>query len=257
VNDRNMSQPLAGETWVGDDVVEAKPKSDGVLMWLGGAQIMMVVIGLFVVLAVIGGGYLLMHGKSSGVKRPPKISLIPSTPPNPPPPKEEKKPEPPKEQKEVKEVQQAPPKNAPPAPPSQTLKMDGPAGDAPSNFGGGKITSDDLSKVAQGDKDGGGAPEAPKGMFDPFENFGTLARGEFQRYLSKNKDIAQTRYKVRVAVWVAANGHIERTEILKGTGDAEADAAIQKALGSMGSLSDAPPKGMPMPIRLLLQVNNR
>ncbi|MBL8490133.1 MAG: hypothetical protein JNM82_05075, partial [Rhodocyclaceae bacterium] len=85
---------------------------------------------------------------SGAPKRPPKISLLPDKPPPPPPPpKIEKKPEAPKEQKEVKVEQQAP-KDAPP--PDPTLKMEGAAGEGPSMFAAGRVTSDDLSKLGAG-----------------------------------------------------------------------------------------------------------
>jgi protein TonB len=206
--------------------------------WLIGAVIVVVVASLGF------GVYHLLSGKSSGVRKPPKISLIPMTPPP-------KKPEPPKEQKDVKEVPQAPPKNAPPAPPSQELKMDGPAGDGPSAFSAGKITSEDLSNIGK-PGGGGGEPEPPKGMFNPFTNYATLLKGELQRFLAKNKDLRQRAYKVEVRVWVNASGNLIRHELVGSAGDAELDESIRQALGSLGALSDVPPEKMPMPIRLRL-----
>jgi periplasmic protein TonB len=219
---------------------------------------LMLALGLAVLVILMGLGiYQLMSGQSGPPKKPPKISLIPSTPPPPPPPpKEEPKPEPPKEIKEVKEIPQAPPKDAPPAPPSQELKMDGPAGDGPSAFSAGKITSEDISKIGQGGA-GGGEPEPAKGLFNPFTSYGTLLKGEMQRYLARNKDLRQRAYKVQVRVWVDASGHVTRHELADSTGDAELDEAIRTALGAMPAVSDPPPANMPMPIRLRLSAVGR
>jgi protein TonB len=257
VSEQQLNQPLAGEAWVGDDVAQAKPKSDGVLMWLGGAQIIMILVGLFVVLAVVGGGYMLMHGKSSGGKKGPKISLIPmAPPPPPPPPKEEKKPEPPKEQKEVKEVPQAPPKNAPPAPPSQDLKMEGAAGTGPSAFGSGSVTNENQIP-GSGGGGGGGVPEHNKDMFDAYGNYDNLTKGELQRFLARSKDLQQRAFKVKVHLWVTGSGALKRYEVVGSTGDTDLDETIRQALATLKELSTPPPENMPMPIRLRLTVSGR
>lgn len=218
-------------------------------------QNLLIGLGICLVLAILVlGGYYLLSGKSGGVKKPPKISLIPTTPPPPPPPpKEEKKPEPPKEQKEVKEVPQAPPKEAPPAPATPDLKMDGPAGDGPSAFSSGKITSEDLSKFGTG----GGGDGGGKGLFNPFTNYATMIKGELQRYLSKNKDLRQKAYKVEVHVWVAADGRLTRHDLIGSTGDSDMDEAIRQALAQMGTFTGGPPADMPMPVRLRLKAGGR
>ena len=184
----------------------------------------------------------LMSGKSSGPKKPPKISLIaPPPPPPPPPPKFEKKPDPPKEQKEVK-VDQPVPKDTPP--PSPELKMDGPAGSGPSAFAAGKITSDDLSKV------GTGTGGEKGGLFNPFNNYSNLLKGELQRYLSKNNALRRRRYAIEVKVWVSPSGALKRYELTGTTDDSDTDQAIQQALASLSGFNENPPANMPQPIRL-------
>lgn len=214
-------------------------------------------VGVTVTVVALGGAlYLAMSGKSAPTRKAPKISLIAAAPPPPPPPpKEEKRPEPPKQPDEIKEVQQAPPKEAPPAPASQDLKMDGPAGDGPSAFSSGTITNEDLSKVGKGD--GGGGGDEGQGLFNPHTNYATLLKGELQRYLARNKDLRPKVYRIQVHVWVDGSGHLTRHEIVGSTGDTDLDAALGAALAGMGAFSDAPPKSMPMPIRLRLQASGR
>jgi protein TonB len=211
-------------------------------------------IVFFVLLALIGWGISsLLGGKASGQAKAPKISLMPSTPPPPPPPpKEEKRPEPPKDQKEVKMEQPNLPKDAPQAPPSQDLKMDGPAGDGPSAFSSGKITSDDISNVGKG-----GAAPVVSGMFNPFNNYATAIKGEIQRYLARNKDLRHRAYRLDVQLWVGRDGALSRYDLLGSTGDTEVDDLIRQSLAGLSNFSQVPPERMPQPIRLRLITGGR
>ena len=213
-------------------------------------------LGALLVLARMAYGvYKLVAGKTAATHKAPKISLIPTTPPPPPPPpKEPPKPEPPKEQKEVKVDQPAPPKEAAPAPPSQELKMDGPAGDGPSAFSSGKITSENLPNQGTG---GQVTPPAVKGLFDPNKNYATLAKGELQRHLSRNKDLRQRSYRVEVHVWVGRDGKVTRHELIGSSGDTDIDEVIRQTVAGLTEFSQAPPERMPQPIRLLIVTGNR
>jgi TonB family protein len=187
--------------------------------------------------------------KSKAPPKPPKIALLaPDTPPPPPPPppKFEKKPDPPKEQKEMK-VEQPVQQKVEQAP-SPELKMDGPAGDGPSAFAAGAITSEDLSKVGSG-KGGPGGPAAG-GMFSPFNGYANLLKGELQRYLGKQAALKRRQYVVDVEVWVSADGKLQRFELLGSAGDGDIDAALRAAITALPAFSQAPPSNMPQPIRL-------
>jgi len=202
---------------------------------------------VLLVLALIGLGLRsLLSGSSGAPKKPLKISLIPSTPPPPPPPKEEKKPEPPKEQKEVKVEQPVEQKDAPP--PAPSLKMEGQAGDGPSAFAAGKVTSEDLSKLGAGGKGG---------LFDPFNNYAGLIKGELQRLLGKRNELRRRPYRVEVRVWVGADGSLERSELLGSSGDQDVDQAIRQALAALPAFSEGPPANMPQPIKLRIVTRGR
>lgn len=202
-------------------------------------------LGLFAagvaVLALIAWGvYSFVSKIDDKPRKPPKISLMPSTPPPPPPPpKEEKKPEPPKEQNKPPPMEQ--PKMAPAAP-SADLKMDGPAGDGPSAFSAGKITNEDLSNTGKG--------PGTSGAFSPFIYYANLMKGELQRQLTRNKELRELAYKADVQVWVNRDGSVSRFDLLKGTGDAELDEMLKKAIAASTAFSAAPPEKMPQPIRL-------
>lgn len=206
-------------------------------------------IGTIVVLALamLAYGVSGLLGSKSGLKKKaPKITLLTPAlppPPPPPPPKYEKKPEPPKEQKEMKVDQPAEKKVD--QQPSPELKMDGPAGDGPSSFAAGNITSEDLSKLGTG-KAGG----EKTGMFNPFTNYASMTKGELQRYLGKNNSLRRRHYSVEVQVWVDAAGLLKRFELIGSSKDSDTDEAIRTALAALPSFSQPPPASMPQPIRL-------
>lgn len=204
----------------------------------GGRRQVVVLTLILVAMALVGWGvWSALQGTSKRPPKPPKITLLAPPPPPPPPPKVEKKPDPPKEQKEVK-VEQPVPKPTPPQP-TPELKMDGPAGDGPSAFAAGKITSDDVSKIGVG-----------TGMFNPFNNYASLLKGELQRYFAKNNALRRRRYSIEVHVWVAEGGEIKRFELVGSSGDGDTDGAIHQALLALPAFNQKPPPNMPQPIRL-------
>jgi protein TonB len=209
-------------------------------------NLIIMAVVVIVILALVGWGLSSMFGgKTSGVKKPPKISLIPSTPPPPPPPpKEEKRPEPPKEQKEVKMNEEK--KDQPPADPS--LKMEGAAGDGPSMFAAGKVTSEDLSRVGTGT---GGS------LVNPFNTYAMTIKGELQRQLAKRSELKRRQYKVEILLWVADDGRIKHYELLGSTKDDETDESIRAVLAALPSFSEAPPAKMPLPIKLRIVASGR
>lgn len=186
----------------------------------------------------------LLDGNSQKKIKAPKISLLtPPPPPPPPPPKVEKKPpEPPKDQKEIK-IDQPVAKVAAPVD-APALKMDGPAGDGPSNFASGNITSEDLSKIGTGTGTGKGA------LSNPFGDYAVLLKGELQRYLSKNNSLRRRQYRIEVRVWVDPDGKLKRSELIGTSGDGDTDDEIRQALAALPSISALPPANMPQPIRL-------
>jgi protein TonB len=200
---------------------------------------------VIVVIAIVGFGLKsLLGGSGSAAKKPPKISLLPMTPPPPPPPpKEEKKPEP-KEQKEVK-IEQPDKKNEPPADP--TLKMEGAAGDGPSMFAAGKVTSEDLSRLGAGNN----------GLLNPFNTYATSIKGELQRLLARRAELKRRPYRIEVHVWVNNDGRMKQFELLGTTNDGDTDDAIRSVLAALPAFSEPPPAKMPQPIRLRIVAGGR
>jgi len=240
-----------------DDIFQSQATKNATDKKSSAGTLLAVLIGLLV-LGLLAWGLMSMMGKSEkpAQKKPPKITLVtpPPPPPPPPPPKLEKRPEPPKEQKEMK-VDQAVVKQEQ-APPTPELKMEGAAGDGPSAFGAGKVSNEDLSKIGKsttgpvGTGGPSGAISSKSSMLNPLANYANMLKGEMQRYLSKNNALKRRKYAIDISVWVSVGGGMERFELLGTTGDTDTDAAIKKAIAELPGFTQAPPAGMPQPIRL-------
>jgi protein TonB len=203
--------------------------------------------------AMLLAAYFVMGmGKKHTARSAPKITLLTPPappPPPPPPPKFEKKPDPPKEQ--IKVEQPVPKQDSPP--PSPELKMDGPAGNGPSAFAAGKITSEDLSHV------GAGKPGGEGGKRDNWQetNYENLAKGEISRYLrnaTRNRRQGNLRYTADFLIWASPSGAIQRFKLLKSTRDSDTDALISEVMAGLASLSAGPPPSMEQPIKLRVRI---
>jgi protein TonB len=178
-----------------------------------------------------------------------KIKILPDTPPPPPPPPPK---EPPKEQpkEQPKEMKVEPPKpQEAPQPPAEALKMEGPAGDGPSPFSAGPVTNDYKGGEVS-TKIGG------KKSMAAFAWFTGQIKTQIEDALAAEKGLANAQYRLVVHVWVAPNGHIDKTELQGSSGNAEIDALIRKTLNGLNKLGDAPPDDMPQPVKLRITSKN-
>ncbi|MCB5190612.1 TonB C-terminal domain-containing protein [Methylobacillus arboreus] len=200
-------------------------------------------IGLVVLLlAVLGYGVYSLVSSKPGPKKPPvtTIKIMPDTPPPPPPPKEPPKEQPKEEPKEIK-VEQPKPVEAPPEP--QNLKMEGDAGDAPSAFGAGKVTSD-YSGGDVGVKIGGS-----KGL-SAYAWYTGKIKASIEAAIAEQKELAREQYRIVVQLWLAKDGQVEKIELVNGSGDQKKDELLRQALNSIKRMPEAPPEDMPQPVKL-------
>lgn len=205
------------------------------------------------VLALVAGGFLVrsMIGKGGdGPKRQNvKIAVLPDTPPPPPPPpKEEKKPEPKPEENKPQPQEQPKPVEAPPEP--QQLKMEGAAGDGPSAFGAGSVSSE-YKGGAIGTGGGGTVGDRLAAS-----SYGNATKRELQAHLNREDGLRRAGdYKVPMAIWIRADGTLERFELLGSSGNPETDELLRKAMGRFTGFRNLPPPHMAWPMRL--QLTNR
>lgn len=210
------------------------------------------IVPAVLVLALVGIGWLIagqMGQGGSGPKRQTvKIAVLPDTPPPPPPPpKEEKKPEP-KPEENKPQPQEQKPVEAPPEP--QQLKMEGAAGDGPSAFSAGSVSSE-YKGGAIGSGAGGSLGDRMAAM-----NFGNAAKRDLNAYLNRDESLRKAGdYKLSIALWLRPDGTLERQELQGSSGNAETDEQIRKALARFPGFRTPPPPNMVWPMRL--QLSNR
>lgn len=216
--------------------------------WLLRGLIAVVAVALLVGLALWLQN---MLGAPTAAKRQvAKISILPDTPPPPPPPKEEKKPEPPKD--EPKQVmREAPVKQDAPKPANEPIKMEGQAGDGPSAFGAGTVTSE----YKGGAPVVGAASSAGSGIDRAQERFyANAVRQLLHDEIEKNLRPEAGELVATFSVWIEPDGSIRRFELIP-TGDAARDTDLRSAFDqTMRRLRLPTHNGLQQPMRFKLSV---
>ncbi len=181
--------------------------------------------------ALVWGVMHMSHGPDGPKRQVARITILPDTPP-PPPPTPEKKPQP-KETPSRQQQQQAPKQEAPPVP--AALKMEGPAGDAPSGLVAGEVKQDYIG----GDIGNGSRYSAYVARLEQ----------QIQAELTRKKLRVNN---VKLFVWLRPDGSVEKLTVAGGDGDAE--KAVRLALAELSRVDEAPLSDMPMPVGLQVSV---
>jgi protein TonB len=152
-----------------------------------------------------------------------------------------------------------PPEDAPPPPPPPEEKIEDPLpkdtpdpsptpDQAPQNLGldaDGSAGSDAFGLAARH----GGADLLGTGTAI-FGRYTSLLRDAVQDRLSADDEVRKGSYSAVIRIWLSADGHVERAMLAQSTGKPELDAAIQRSLGQLTKVAEAPPLEMPQPITL-------
>jgi protein TonB len=72
-------------------------------------------------------------------------------------------------------------------------------------------------------------------------------------FLSSREEVRASSYSVVVQVWINEDGHLGRYEIVGSSGNTKLDQALQLALDDLSKFDQAPPEGMPQPVRLRIK----
>ena len=193
-----------------------------------------------VLLVVVGiAGYFAVSGlggtKAPAAPKVQEISLVQPPPPPPPPPKVEEPP-PPEQVIEQPEPEPEPVADEAPADeaaPGDELGLDAEGGAGSDGFG------------LRGKKGGRGLI----GGGDRNRWYAGVITRELQGLLADNEAAHGDKYAVVVKLWIAADGRIDRFELLDSTGSGDGDNALRKSLSAL-HLKDHPPEDLPQPIKL-------
>lgn len=198
-------------------------------------------VGVAVVGSVCAGLVALISGflggEPSNKKLVQQISLI--APPPPPPPKVEPPPEPEVEEVKLEEPEPVP-EDVPEAPSDEP-----PPGDLLGLDADGTGGADGFGLVGRK-----GGRSLLGGGGDPYSYYGNVVTQLIQEFLFERGDIRSKKYSVKVKLWLAPTGRIERVELMNSTGDPDVDESLQLALMEMKEIAEKPPEDLPQPVRV-------
>lgn len=200
-----------------------------------------IVIALISVLLLVFGAWKFFASLSSQSPPPKKkiqkITLL--APPPPPPPKIEEKPPEPEVEEEVPEPEPEP------EPVAEESESDEPPA--------GEDLGIDADGVAGSDGFGLVGKRGGRGLLSGGNArawFINALKQDIVDILSENADTRRERFSVVIKLWLSDDGRLERTEIVKGSGDSDLDDAVQLALSGGHRLSGTPPRDMPQPLKI-------
>lgn len=174
-----------------------------------------------------------------------QIAIIqPPPPPPPPPPPEEKLPEP-----EPEPIEEPEPENEPESLPDEADAL---AGDDLGLDAEGAAGSDSFGLL--GKKGGRGLLGGSSGSAILW--YGTQVKRnleeELQALLADSR-ASKERYSVLLSIWISADGHVSRAELVGSSGKADVDQSIKAVLPKLRiSIGKAPPENMPQPLKIKL-----
>lgn len=168
-----------------------------------------------------------------------QITVIQPPPPPPPPPKQEPPPPEVKEEVKVPEPEQPPEpeqaNNDPP--PSNSLGVDADGGAGGDGFG------------LAGRKGGHGLTQGR-----PFAAYESALEADLLAHLNDASALRKSAYSVTVKVWIDRQKH-PRVELARSTGNPKLDGLLQRVLGDLAQVSEAPPIEMPQPVFIRIKSN--
>ena len=212
-----------------------------------GRQLLVTIALVLAALLVLGVAvwWLLFKDTAStrrAVVQPPMLALPPPPPP-PPPPEKPPEPETPPEETvpEPEPLEQPTPAEEPTPTPDNTdpVTMDADAQAGGDNFGIQSGSGGGSSGVGRG-----GAGNASYGRY-----LGYL----MQQAISRDARVKRLAFQLQVNVWLAPDGRLEKVELVRGSGNEEADVAVLEALRQIGKVDQMPPASLDFPARVLIQ----
>lgn len=198
-----------------------------------GGVLLAVAVGMFLFVR-----HMLNAEAPSAKKTVQQITLVQPPPPPPPPPKVEEPPPEPEVKDEVKPDPEPEPQNDEAAndqPAGDDLGLDADGGAGGDAFGlVGKKGGRDLIGGAGGSR---------------FAWYSGVLQREIQDLLSDNTRVRKRKHSVVMNLWIAHDGHIDRAELVRSSGDKEIDEAYRASIGGR-RITERPPEDMPQPIKI-------
>ncbi len=219
------------------------PAAGRVPAWRRWWPLVALVAGL--ALLVLALWYLLFKDPASTRRPVAEVPMVMLPPPPPPPPPE---PEPEPEVKPEEQVMPEPepldevPKPTEEAPTPETA--DPVTMDADAQAGGDSFGIQSGSGGGRSGTGGGGAGNASYGRYLGYV---------LQQAVARDDKVRRLAFQLTVNVWLDASGQLTRVELLRGSGNAEADERVLQAIRAVGRIDERPPATLDFPARVLVQ----
>jgi TonB family protein len=173
-------------------------------------------------------------------------------PPPPPPPPPEPEPEPKLEEEPMPEpepFEEAPTpaaEEAPtPADASDPVTMDADAQAGTDSWGIQKGSGG--GSIGTGTGTGGGAGNAGNASYGRYLGY------ILQQAIARDTRVRRHAFQLQVDIWLEPDGTLSRAELVRGSGNQEADEAVLDALRKLGKIDERPPLSLTFPARVLVQ----
>jgi protein TonB len=201
-------------------------------------------IGVVLVLAIAVAVYLLqdLFEKPAKTKKTVQQITVIQPPPPPPPPPEQPPPPPEVKEEKIEEPEPEPepePEQPEEAPPSEDLGVDAEGAAGSDGFGL-------VGKKGGRGLIGGGGGSA-------IIWYGQQVQKEVSSSLQQRLDgeVRRRKFSALAHIWIGSDGGVSRAELAGSSGDAQVDAALRDALGSLRvRIQQPPPPGMPQPVKI-------
>jgi len=170
----------------------------------------------------------------------PMLMLPP--PPPPPPPEPEKLPEP-----------EQPEEVAPEPEPLEPLK---PTEETPTPDISDPVTMDAEGQAGAdsfGIRSGSGGGMSGAGGGGGNATYGRYLGYVLQQAISRDERARRLAFRLQVDIWLSPTGELNRVELVRGSGNAEADEAVLSALRTLGRIDERPPGSLTFPARISIQ----
>ena len=166
------------------------------------------------------------------------ITILKPPPPPPPPPKIEKPPEP-EVQEKIEEVEKPEPEPLPDVP---DIKPEADTGlDAEGTAG-----SDAFGLVGRK----GGRGLLGGGGGSPYLWYAGTIKNSLEDIFSGHDELRKKKYSAVVKIWLSPDGSVTRYELARGSNDPDIDELLNKLMAKFRKANEAPPVGMPQPVKL-------
>lgn len=168
--------------------------------------------------------------------------MLPPPPPPPPPepePQPEAKPEEVMTEPEPLDEVPKPTEEAPTPDTADPVTMDADAQAGGDSFG--------IQSGSGGGRSGTGSGGAGNASYGRYLGY------VLQQAVARDDKVRRLAFQLTVNIWLDAEGAVTRVELLRGSGNAEADDRVLQAIRAVGRIDERPPASLDFPARVLVQ----